>query len=110
MNLRIFSVLLFAAACILIYISSDAAPLAWMALLLALTSGILLRLKSRAIESLKTGALQPSDDRSSQSERILNAAMSGMREGVLVIDERMRVIALNGAGGSIFPRNDGPQE
>jgi two-component system phosphate regulon sensor histidine kinase PhoR len=62
------------------------------------------------MESLTTGVRQPADDRSSQSERILNAAMSGMREGVLVIDERMRVIALNGAGGSIFPRHDGPPE
>jgi two-component system phosphate regulon sensor histidine kinase PhoR len=72
--------------------------------------------KSKAIEPLKSSSLlEPTEQAASTltlapAEPLLRATMNGMREGVLVINQAMRVVAANRAAREIFGRVEGALE
>jgi two-component system phosphate regulon sensor histidine kinase PhoR len=107
---RVIAILLLVIAAAILYFSRSPVLAASSSIILALISGALLTRKadgsSKESETLSPGDLRPRHSllEPSQSERILKATMSGMREGVIVVDELMRVIAANDAGRSIFTR------
>jgi two-component system, OmpR family, phosphate regulon sensor histidine kinase PhoR len=111
--LRLLSVLLIIVAIFLLVLFGNSIVVVWVAFALALTGGLIFgsgpgsandattRTYPVIASEIRPGPIQPS-----QSERILKAAMSGMREGVIVVDDSMRVIASNDASRLIFPRGE----
>ncbi|MDX6713104.1 MAG: two-component system, OmpR family, phosphate regulon sensor histidine kinase PhoR [Blastocatellia bacterium] len=110
--LRLLSILLLICAILLLILFGHSTVVVWIAFVIALTFGAVFGFSLNSADDnakLKKHSTDTSDARngsnhSSQSERILKAAMSGMREGVVVVDDSMRVIASNDASRSIFPR------
>ncbi len=92
-----------------------------LAIFFALVSGAILgKLFSEWKEELKAGAVvvpDRADERRSEEERdelraaaLLEVMMSGMREGVLVLDSEMRVVTSNRAAREIFGPAGGTPE
>jgi two-component system phosphate regulon sensor histidine kinase PhoR len=69
----------------------------------SLQTGGPLKETARAAEALR-------DDGAARADVLLRAMMNGMREGVIVLDQQMRVIASNPAARSIFPGVEGRLE
>ena len=97
-------------------------PREGVVVLIAALSGVVLgRISSRNDESAASApvrplnriagpnALAPSDEPASASA-LLEATMNGMREGVLVVDQTMSIVASNNAARAIFSSNGTPLE
>lgn len=87
-------------------------------LLLALTTGLLFGLSLRRRDAAKeipdepkTSPTRANDfDRAVERDSLLDIAMKSMREGVIVVDREMRVVAANAAAREIFSRAGGALE
>ncbi len=113
--------LLISAACALLTIRLAATEFnarVLFILLLALTSGLLFGLSLRRRDAAKESQLEPKTsptrandfDRAVERDSLLDAAMKSMREGLLVVDQEMRVVAANAAAREIFSRAGGALE
>lgn len=93
-------------------------PRAGLAVFISLLAGIALGRFSSGSTSEDIAPSQVSAPRAKASSAMaqapasawLEAMMNGMREGVLVVDEAMRVVASNSAARSIFKRHEGTPE
>src|SRR5258705_7568147 len=110
--LRLLSILLVICAVLLLILFGHSITVVWIAFVIALTFSAVFGFSLKSVDddaklkkhSTDTIEVRNGSTHSTQSERILKAAMSGMREGVVVVDDSMRVIASNDASRSIFPR------